>query len=226
MAGAKAVSAPGVKVVHFVRHSEAVVNAAGRAFAKDDPRKKAVRLDAQHFDSPLSEKGLAQAKELRAGTLQGRSRPPCPQLVLASPLTRALQTATAVFGCGELGAPKLVAVEALREFCSKAFQPCDSRHDPQELRAAFPHADFANVPAGPDALLGPGAVEAPESADRRARWLLAWVRARPERSIACVGHFQILSRILKEHMAPAGWDEAAHAPLSNLDIRSVPVAFR
>lgn len=225
VAGTVAEGRPGAKVLHFLRHAEAEVNAAGRAFEKDDPRKKAVRLGMKYFDSRLSEKGLAACKELRVGTYKGRLAPPSVQLVLVSPLTRALQTATAVFGCGEAGQPSLISVEALREFCGKAFQPCDSRRDPKELSADFPHAAFENVPAGPDTLLGPEVVESPESADARIRWLLSWIRSRPETNIACVGHMQILTRVLAEHMAPAGWDTSAYEPLSNLDIRSVTIAF-
>eukprot|EP00913_Durusdinium_trenchii_P035571 g33287.t1 len=69
--------APGksFKWVYFIRHSEALVNAAGR--------------DMKYLDSPLSEKGLSQAQEMRM-------KAPKVDLVVASPLTRALQTATAV----------------------------------------------------------------------------------------------------------------------------------
>lgn len=225
IAGAKAEGAAGCKVVHLVRHAEALVNAAGRAFAKDDPRKKLVRLDAQYFDSALSEKGLAQCKEFRAGTLKAKGPPPEVDLVVASPLTRALQTATAIFGCGEEGRPPLVALEALREFCHKDFQPCDSHRSPQELRESFPHVDFEHVPTGPDTLLGPGVVESTDSADSRIRWLLSWLGSRPEKRIACVGHFQILSRVLAQHLVPAGWDESGYQELGNLDIRTVPIVF-
>ncbi|CAE7519756.1 PGM, partial [Symbiodinium pilosum] len=140
------------KWVYFIRHGEALVNAAGRVFAKDDPRKKAVRQDMKYFDSHLSEKGLEQARALRQSI-------PQVDVVIASPLTRALQTATAVFGCDEPGGPRLYALEAtsaLREFCGKQYQPCDSRRSIQELQAEFPHADFSEVPPGPDELLGPG----------------------------------------------------------------------
>lgn len=212
------------KMVHFMRHSTAVVNEAGRAFPKGDPRKKAVRQDAQYFDSPLSEGGFAQCEQLRAGALEGRSPPPQVELVVVSPLTRALQTASAVFGADE-AAPRMYSLEALREFCSKEFQPCDQRRPRDEQEAAFPHVDFRHVPPGQDTLLAPGALEAPEGADARIRWLLAWLAQRPEKEIACVAHFQILSRILAEHLEPAGWDATAYGDMKNLEVRSVPIAF-
>ncbi|OLP90503.1 hypothetical protein AK812_SmicGene27916 [Symbiodinium microadriaticum] len=141
------------KWVYFIRHGEALVNAAGRVFAKDDPRKKAVRQDMQYYDSRLSEKGLEQARALRASV-------PKVDIVAASPLTRALQTATAVFGCDEPGGPKLHALEALREFCGKQYQPCDSRRPPEELQADFPHVDF-NQAAGIADIAARGSNEAP-----------------------------------------------------------------
>mmetsp|Transcript_52334 Transcript_52334/g.94186 ORF Transcript_52334/g.94186 Transcript_52334/m.94186 type:complete len:331 (+) Transcript_52334:158-1150(+) len=211
--------------VHFVRHSEALVNAAGRAFAKDDPRKKAVRLDPAYFDSPLSEKGLAHAVQLRAGQLDGRGAPPKVEVVAVSPLTRALQTATAVFGCDENDGPRLYALEALREFCGKSYQPCDSRRPPEELQLAFPHADFQAVPSGADTLLGPGRIETAESADSRIRALLSWIRTQQHGSIACVAHMQILTRIFKDHLEPAGLDGSTYGDFGNLEVRSVPLAF-
>lgn len=225
IAGPRAVASPGFKTVHFVRHAEAWVNAAGRVFPKDDPRKKAVRLDPKWFDAKLSLDGLAQCAKLRKGTLEGRDPPPKVELVAVSPLTRALQTATEVFGCAEKDGPRTCALEGLREFCSKDFQPCDSRRPPEDLEKTFPHVDFSEVPSGADALLGPGRVESAESADARIRGLFAWIRAQPEKEIACVAHFQILSRILAVHLEPAGWDGSDYGSLGNLDIRSVPVAF-
>ncbi|CAE7703108.1 PGM, partial [Symbiodinium sp. CCMP2592] len=198
------------KWVYFIRHGEALVNAAGRVFAKDDPRKKAVRQDMQYFDSRLSEKGLEQARALRASV-------PKVDIVAASPLTRALQTATAVFGCDEPGGPKLHAVEALREFCGKQYQPCDSRRPTEELKADFPHVDFSQVPPGADDLLGPGKVESIESVDARIQKLFTWLRDQPHEAVGCVAHFQILSRIFAEHLEPAGLDGSCYGPYANLE---------
>lgn len=225
LAGAAAVArGTDCKVLHLMRHGEALVNVAGRKFPKGDPRKSAVRQDPQYFDSPLSERGLAESVALGAGTLEGRAAPPRVELVLASPLTRALQTATSVFGAGG-GSPAIHSLEALREFNGKAFQPCDSRRGREELEPAFPHVDFTHVPRGADTLLAPGKVESPDNVDARLRWLLGWVHRRPERQIACVAHFQVLSRLLGKHLAPAGWDPNGYGDLTNLEIRSVPVAF-
>mmetsp|Transcript_4335 Transcript_4335/g.9420 ORF Transcript_4335/g.9420 Transcript_4335/m.9420 type:complete len:315 (+) Transcript_4335:79-1023(+) len=212
------------KVVHFVRHSEAEVNAAGRAFPKDDPRKKAVRLDEKYLDSPLSAAGLEAAQKLRLGILEDAMPVPKVAAVAASPLTRALQTATEVFGLGEPDSPKLFVLEALREYCGKQYQPCDSRRHPSELAKVFPHADFAEVPAESDSLIGPGMVESAESADARISQLFKWLQSRPEDSIACVAHMQILTRIFATRLEPAGLDSFG-GDYTNLEIRSVPISF-
>mmetsp|Transcript_9738 Transcript_9738/g.18795 ORF Transcript_9738/g.18795 Transcript_9738/m.18795 type:complete len:322 (-) Transcript_9738:49-1014(-) len=231
VAGEQAVG-PSCKTLHLMRHGEALVNAAGRVFPKGDPRKSAVRQDPKFFDSPLSEKGMLQSAALGAGTLDGRDDPPQVELVVCSPLTRAIQTATAVFapkGSADEqaagSAPRLYVLEALREFCGKNFQPCDQRRMSEELAATFPHADLKHVPSGKDELLGPGRVEGPESADARIQWLLAWLRERPETNIGCVAHMQILTRLLTKHLEPAGFDGSSYGDLDNLEVRSVPIRF-
>eukprot|EP00913_Durusdinium_trenchii_P035572 g33288.t1 len=93
----------------------------------------------------------------------------------------------------------------------------------QELLTVFPHVDFANVPPGADTLLGPGKVETPESADARIARFFAWLREQPQQNIACVAHFQILSRIFV-HLKGSGLD-SAYGDFANLEVRSIPIAF-
>lgn len=170
----------------------------------------------KYLDSPLSEKGLSEAKEMRA-------KAPQVDIVVASPLTRALQTATAVFGC-DSGGPPLQALEELREFCGKQFQPCDSRRAPEELRSVFPHVDFTHVPPCADTLLGPDKVESTESVDERIQRFFEWLRNQEQQNIGCVAHFQILTRIF-ENLEAAGLDCSAYGDFKNLEVRSIPITF-
>lgn len=219
------------KIVHFIRHGESMANMAANSFPKGDPRRREVYCDPQGFDAPLSPKGLQDCVALRTG-----GKTPAVDLVASSPLTRALQTAGGVFGCGGAGpdglvAPRLVVLEALREFNSSVFHPCDARRTRSELQPAFSHADFWGMPDGVDTLLGPGLVETTESADNRIHWLLAWLRMQPERSIACVSHGAFLRQLFWKHLAPVGWTKGlagegeAEARFANLEIRSVPLHF-
>jgi len=78
------------KVVHFIRHGEAWSNVAGQ---KDH----AQYANEKWFDASLSHNGWRQAEALGRHIRDSGIRP---QLVVVSPLTRALQTAAAAFGTG------------------------------------------------------------------------------------------------------------------------------
>ncbi|CAE8646170.1 unnamed protein product, partial [Polarella glacialis] len=121
------------KMLHLVRHAQSESNAAGAAFPREDPRRKAVYEDGLHFDSPLSELGLASCQNFRA---EGSA--PQVELVACSPLTRAVQTASEIFGFGPASGSDrivtgtsvpgpLVVLEVLREFNSSVFHPSDAR---------------------------------------------------------------------------------------------------
>ncbi|CAE8713581.1 unnamed protein product, partial [Polarella glacialis] len=202
---------------------------AGAAFPREDPRRKAVYEDGLHFDSPLSELGLASCQNFRA---EGSA--PQVELVACSPLTRAVQTASEIFGFGPASGSDrivtgtsvpgpLVVLEVLREFNSSVFHPSDARRRRDELEKTFPYANFSGVTQGIDMLLGPGIVETAEIADSRIHWLLAWLRMRPERSIACVSHGAFLRRLLAERLTPAGW--RGEPRLGNMESIVVPIAF-
>jgi len=214
------------KQVHFVRHAESECNAAGAMYRKGDPRRKQEFQDARHFDSPLSPRGLDQCAQLKA-TIDVL---PNVQLVTSSPLTRALQTVFGIYTCGKGEDVPLMVLEALREFNSSVFHPCDARRRRKELELEFPNACFSGVPEGGDMLLGPGLVETAEIVDNRIHWFLAWLRQRPERSIAVVSHGAFLRRLFAVHLEPAGWSIDRKATgdrrWGNLELQSVPIAFQ
>jgi len=220
--------APGLdcKRVHFVRHAESMCNAAGAVYPKGDPRRKKVFQDPQYLDAPLSPHGLDQCAQLKS-TIDAL---PKVQLVVSSPLTRALQTAFGIYSCGKGEDVPLVVLEALREFNSSVFHPCDARRRREELELDFPGANFSGVPEGGDMLLGPGLVESAEIVDNRIHWFLAWICMRPERSIAVVSHGAFLRRLFAVHLQPAGWSidnwTTGGRRLGNLEIHSVPIAFQ
>jgi len=92
---------PGAKLIHFVRHAQGYHNV--------DPRP----IHERAADARLTPAGEAQCAALAEATA-GLS----PELIVASPLTRTLQTATLVFR-SQLGqrasAPPLIACEYARE---------------------------------------------------------------------------------------------------------------
>ena len=162
------------KIVHCIRHGQSTFNAHWAEHGEDPG----------HLDAPLTELGRRQAAE-RA--LELRQYPY--ELVVTSPLTRAIQTAMALFGDHPAAPP--IHVEGLhREFLESS---CDVGSAPNRLAEAFPHLSFDHLdevwwhnegepdPRG-------FAVEPAETLHGRVRQFRDWLAMRPERLIAVVGH--------------------------------------
>lgn len=162
------------KTVLCIRHGESSFNAAWRV----NP------VDPLHFDAPLSELGHLQVAQARA-TL---ARYPV-EVVLTSPLTRALQTAHGLFG-GHPHAPRIQVEPLLRE---RVENSCDVGRPPAALAADFPAVDLARLEEtwwhneGPPDVRGI-CVEPIAVVQARAAQVRNDLRAREERVLALVGH--------------------------------------
>jgi hypothetical protein len=76
------------KIIHFIRHGQGYHNVAGEVQYKS-------YKSEEWFDAHLTQEGWKQATQLHAHL---RAVNLCPDLVIVSPLMRALETAVAVFG--------------------------------------------------------------------------------------------------------------------------------
>lgn len=169
--------------------------------------------DPDIVDAPLTADGVAGAAALR-GTLGDVD------LVVASPLTRALQTATAAFDVAETPA---VALPLAAERC---YLSSDVGTPRSELAARWPRFDFADDrerwwydeprddatdwrPPGAYAYAGE-----PDAAFRaRMRRLVAWLDARDEAAIAVVAHWGVFDALTGTSFANC---EARRVPLATL----------
>ena len=162
------------KTVLCIRHGESTFNKAWRASP----------VDPLHYDAPLSETGLAQVQRARATIAEVPV-----ELVIISPLTRALQTAVGLFADHPAAPPMLVAHLA-RE---RVENSCDVGRPPAQLAADFPMLDVAHLsdvwwhaegePDERGICIEPiGTVEA------RVAEFRAFLLTRSERVIAVVGH--------------------------------------
>ena len=166
------------KRIHFIRHAESEHNARFEN-ARDQI---AVRHDPVLRDAPLTALGRTQAAMLggELANLHGIA------LVVASPLTRALQTTLAAFA--DHKAPLLVhdlPREQLQSFC-------DIGRSPGELSRMFPDLAFDHLDdpwwhVG-EPCEGPFAPEPDEILSGRVAAFTSWLAARPEAEIAVVGH--------------------------------------
>lgn len=162
------------KTILCIRHGESTFNAAWRI----DP------VDPLHFDAPLSGQGwrqVAQARSRLAGIPV--------EVVLTSPLTRALQTAVGVFD-GHANRPRIRVAPLLRE---RVENSCDVGRAPAALAAEFPAIDLSGLDevwwhnAGPPDVRGI-CVEPVAVVEGRAAQLRAELAKRSECVLALVGH--------------------------------------
>jgi broad specificity phosphatase PhoE len=173
------------QTVHLIRHGESLFNALCAQAPWSDP---------MLFDAPLSASGEAQVAELR------RRVTGLPvELVVTSPLTRALQTALGAFGGN--GVP--ILVEALH--CERVEASCDVGRSPGVLAAEFPALRFDHLedPWWYADGVPPGQVpwEPEEVFTARVDAFRAWLAARPERTIAVIGHGAFFSRLTGQRLA-------------------------
>lgn len=181
------------RFVDLIRHGQSTFNAHYEATGQDP----------MHFDARLTPLGEQQVMAAR-----DRYRDRDYDIVLASPLTRAIQTAHGIFGDRDI--PIEICV-VHREW---QISSCDIGREVAALSADFPHLDFSalddrwwrhDLPACP---LGfPQETEA--HLQERVEAFAALIAARPEERIAVVGHGDFFRRLIGRHLANcerAEWD--------------------
>lgn len=166
------------KRVHLIRHGQSLFNAA---FAQE-------RVDPMIFDSPLSPLGHQQVAAMRQTGAAFDV-----EVIVTSPLTRAIETTLGVFG---LSGPPVV-VEALHR--ERVEHSCDVGRSPPALAEKFPQLAFDHLDdpwwhsdgSHPRAIV----VEPEPVLMARVAAFRAWLKRRPERAIAVVGHGTFLNRL-------------------------------
>ncbi len=157
-----------------IRHGESAFNAAYKGDG----------VDPMLFDAPLTARGHDQ---VAAARLQLRDVPV--DLVIATPLTRALQTALGIFG-DHPSRPDIVVEAGHREQLESS---CDRGRPPVDLMAEFPGLKLDHLPAAWWHIEGePDArglhIEPLEVLLARMERFVEAVKGRPEPVIALVGH--------------------------------------
>ena len=190
------------RTILLIRHGESTFNAAYRDSG----------VDPMLFDAPLTPKGHAQVAAARL-TLRGRPV----DLVLASPLTRALQTATGIFG-DHPSHPKIVVDAMHRERLESS---CDQGRAPALLRPEFPGVVFDGLAEtwwheeGTPDHRGIH-VEPLEVTLARIEDFAEAIAGRPEGTIAVVGHatfFHHLTGHWMDNCEILPWDGRVVAPV-------------
>jgi len=181
------------KEIHFVRHGQGTHNAAavsaGYGCTCSDPNdlRPCPYLAAALLDPGLTELGRSQASQLwpaveAIGTVEA------PLLVVVSPLSRAMETATIAFG-QRPGSARFVADEDVREQNGQHF--CDKHRPVRTLRDVFPHVSFDAVTVDDDTLWTPERESKQHMAERGIRFLKR-IAQHPDTRLALVTHSSFL----------------------------------
>jgi len=193
-----------VKIVHFIRHGQAFHNFLADMYIErglkwnqfdvnsDNPYTKPELLDA-----PLTEKGRAQASLLHHHYVASLSSPP--ELVVSSPLCRALSTCSIAF---QSVLPKCSTAsnntnnnnndtqwlchELVRE--EHGAHICDRRRCASEQMRDFPMFDFSLLETEEDVLFNENRRETKMEVAERAYKFLEWMALRQESHIGLVSH--------------------------------------
>jgi glucosyl-3-phosphoglycerate phosphatase len=178
--------------VLLIRHAQSTFNAHYAAHG----------VDPGHIDARLSDLGLQQVDAARD---QLADTPV--DLVVVTPLTRALQTAHGLFG--HRGVPLYVTCLHRERLESS----CDVGRSPGELAGDYPHLAFDHLTDpwwhAPDGHEGPFAVEPEEVFLARVEAFRRWVAERPEPRLAVVGHgtfFRALTGRTFANAEAVAWD--------------------
>lgn len=164
------------KTVHFIRHAEGTHNKAAKEEGREAYDKE------EHFDARLTDFGNEQCAALKA---TGHGIEKEAQLVVVSPLTRAIETA--IRTVDQVDGVPWIALECVRERSGN--HPCDRRRSIQELKLEFPNIDFDAIEDDTDVHWASlNERETNEALTARGHELLEWISSRPETNIAVVTH--------------------------------------
>ena len=175
------------KTVLCIRHGESTFNAMAAGSA----------VDPLHYDAPLSDLGRQQVERARE-MLRGKAI----QLVITTPLTRAVQTAAGLFA-DHPSSPRILVESLHRE---RVENSCDVGRSPALLAQEFPSFALDHLPEvwwhhhdSPDER--GVCVEPVELFRSRAEEFRRLLVQRPERLIAVVGHGTFFFNLIGQHLA-------------------------
>mmetsp|Transcript_26776 Transcript_26776/g.85977 ORF Transcript_26776/g.85977 Transcript_26776/m.85977 type:complete len:315 (+) Transcript_26776:414-1358(+) len=183
-----------VKEVYFIRHAEGFHNAAAQEHGLETLLLK--NSGKKYWDSALTPRGKNQCKALAQQLVAESSRLE-PELVVVSPMIRAIQTAEIVFGpASNLASPPFLC----REECRERFglYTCDGRGSISDLRNMFPDIDYSEVKNENDEYWTELEREPSKECEARTVRFLEWLNDRPESKIAVVTHSSFLRHLFQQ----------------------------
>ncbi|CAG9460731.1 unnamed protein product [Pedinophyceae sp. YPF-701] len=178
------------KVLHLMRHGQTEMNVfLRRHYDRNGNHALLPHEDPMMIDTRLTAEGKEQARCKQSEVLE---LDPRPELVVFSPLSRAIETGQLAFA-GLPDVPRTVTPLATE----KVWYGADLGRSPSELAKDFPDLDLSDLPevfwyTGKDGNPSKPVDEPERVFVRRIEQLRDWLAARPEKSIALVAHWGVL----------------------------------
>jgi broad specificity phosphatase PhoE len=173
------------KILHLVRHGHSLHN---ELFHKIGVQ--AFRIPMT-IDSPLTQEGHLQSIELGHSWQNKKDI----ELILVSPLTRALETCMNIFGDTEI---PIISNEFLREY-PIGEDTCNKRSSLTLLKNRFPKIDF-QLDVDRDTLWKEDYRENMIELEQRLEKMITYLQKRPEKNIAIVGHSSFFGQFKDNHI--------------------------
>ena len=166
----------------LIRHGQSTFN----------ERFAATGIDPLHYDSRLTSKGRAQVNATKDA-----ARQLAVDLVVVSPLTRAIETGLGLFNPNQT---RIIVSPLHRERLGNS---CDIGRCPDKLSVEFPMLNFSHLEElwwhdGPKDSRGV-AFESDEAVSERMAEFSRWLIERPEQRLAVVGHGTFFHRLTGSH---------------------------
>ena len=179
------------KLLYLIRHGVALHN---QKFIEMEYNVNAFRIP-EVIDAPLTREGHIQSIELGSEWHDKHNI----EVVIVSPLTRALETAYNIFGDTDI---PIICQEYLREY-PIGRDTCNLRSDRDVLQLKFPSIDFSNMHYNKDILWTPGEdnMETIEALNKRICLMKDYLLNRQESKIAIVGHSSYIGHF-KDNFIP------------------------
>ncbi len=171
--------------VHFFRHGAAISNEPGLTEAQI--------LEPRFLDAPLNDVGRRQAQQAGAELAKALNGATV-DLVLVSPLCRALETAELILESASVSAPVRV-IEVLRE--AHGIRPCDARRSRSVAAAQFASFDFSCVETDTDTWHNAAVRETMAQLRERCRQFECLLRSLSHRTVIVVSHGVFLETLLE-----------------------------
>ena len=152
--------------------------------------------DNEVIDSPLLNKGRDEAQELRNKESIYQYMTSKVELVLVSPLVRALETASIIFKDSNI---PIVCHEFLREY-PNGKQICNQRSEIVSRIKEYPHINFENIVSNKDIYWNEDRHETLDELNKRIEITKKYLFNRPEQTIAIVGHGSFIGQFKDNHI--------------------------